>query len=71
MRRYRRLTHADSRDDWRGEDGQGHASRDGQVPLVTGRLLQLVVGVDLRRRRGRNAGRVQGRLTDLKRQEGR
>lgn len=45
------LTHADGCDDRGGDDGQGHASRDGQVPSVTRRLLQLVVGVDLQQRR--------------------
>lgn len=45
------LTYADGCDDRGGDDGQGHASRDGQVPSVTRRLLQLVVGVDLQQRR--------------------
>lgn len=44
------LTHADGCDDRGGDYGQGHASCDGQVPSVTRRLLQLVVGVDLERR---------------------
>lgn len=47
------LTHADSCDDRGGDDGQGHASRDGQVPPVTRRLLQLVVGMDLQQRSGK------------------
>lgn len=49
--RFEFLTHADGCDDRGGDDGQGHASCDGQVPSVTRRLLQLVVGVDLQQRR--------------------
>lgn len=44
------LTHADGCDDRGGDDGQGHTARDGEVPLVARRLLQLVVGVDLQQR---------------------
>lgn len=53
------LTHADGCDDRGGDDGQGHASRDGQVPSVTRRLLQLVVGVDLQQRRERHRETIQ------------
>lgn len=49
------LTHADGCDDRSGDDWQGHAPRDGQIPSVTRRLLQLVVGVDLWERRGTHA----------------
>lgn len=44
------LTHADSCDDGRRDDGQGHAPCDGEVPSVARCLLQLVVGVDLQHR---------------------
>lgn len=41
------LTHADSCD-YRGcDDRQGHSSGDGQVPLVTRRLLQIIVSMNL------------------------
>lgn len=41
------LTHADS-GDYRGcDDRQGHSSGDGQVPLVTRRLLQVIVSMNL------------------------
>lgn len=49
------LTHADGCDDRGGDDGQGHAARDGEVPPVARRLLQLVVGVDLQRREQRDS----------------
>lgn len=41
------LTHADS-GDYRGcDDRQGHSPGDGQVPLVTRRLLQIIVSMNL------------------------
>lgn len=43
----RLLTNADGCDDGGRDDGQGHAPRDGHVPLVVRRLLQLVVSVNL------------------------
>lgn len=52
------LTHADGSDDRGGDDGQGHAPRDGQVPPVARGLLQLVVGVDLQQGREKFACRV-------------
>lgn len=41
------LTYADCCNYRGSDDGQGDASCDGQVPLVRGQLLQLVVSVDL------------------------
>lgn len=49
------LTHADGCDDRGGDDGQGHAARDGEVPPVARGLLQLVVGVDLQWREQRGS----------------
>lgn len=43
------LTDADGGDDRRSDDGEGDAPGDGQVPPVPGRLLPLIMGVNLRR----------------------